>query len=381
MTLQVSLDVSAVPADPAGAGRYSLDLAAALARRDDLAVELIARKNDAERWQGLGPAATVHADAPGPRPLRLSWEQARLPHVLDRLGVDVHHSPHYTMPESASLPRVVTVHDLTFFDHPEWHERAKVALFRRAIRVAARHAEALVCVSRATAARLEAVCGRRNDVIVIPHGVSLDRFRPADGDRSGMGAGAGDAETLRALGIRQPYVGFIGTLEPRKDVPTLVRAFDRLASAHPDLSLVLAGTEGWGARAVDEAIARATHAARIVRAGYVSDDVVPALLRQAAAIAYPSLEEGFGLPALEALACGAPLVTTAGSAMEEVAAGAALLVPPGDVAALAGAIDMLVRGDASLEVRQARGLAIAARFTWEASAQAHIDVYRSLVAS
>ena len=373
MILSVSLDVSAVPAEPAGAGRYTLDLAAALARRDDLALELVSRKNDAARWQDLGPSTTVRAKAPGPRPLRLAWEQARLARLLRRLGVAVHHSPHYTMPESSDLPRVVTIHDLTFFDHPEWHERTKIALFRRAIRVAARHAEALVCVSRATAARLEALCGRREDVVVIPHGVSLDRFVP-----TGSPASLDDEKALLKLEIRPPYVGFVGTLEPRKDVPTLVRAFDRLASAHPDLSLVLAGTEGWGAKAVDEAIARATHAHRIVRAGYVPDDVVPALLRQAAAIAYPSLEEGFGLPALEALACGAPLVTTVGSAMEEVAAGAALLVPPGNVAALAGAIDMLVRGDASLDVRRSRGLSIASRFTWEASAEAHIEIYRSL---
>lgn len=372
----VSLDVSAVPERPAGAGRYTLELAGALAVRQDVDLHVVTRTDDAERWAVLGTGVTVHAEAPRRRPLRLAWEQARLPRLLRRLPVAVHHSPHYTMPESAGLPRVVTIHDLTFFDHPEWHERTKVALFRRAIRVAARHAEAIVCVSQSTADRLAALCGTRPDVHVIPHGVPLERFTPASPLTD-----PADHATLAAIGVRRPYVAFVGTLEPRKDVPTLVRAFDRAAGAHPDLSLVLAGTEGWGAKAVSSAVAAAVHGDRVVVTGYVPDAAVPALLRQASAVAYPSLEEGFGLPALEALACGAPLVTTRGSAMEEVASGSALLVPPGDVDALAGVLDMLARGDASLDGRRQQGLAVARRHTWAASAAAHAAVYRRLAGS
>jgi glycosyltransferase involved in cell wall biosynthesis len=278
------------------------------------------------------------------------------------------------MPERSRLPTVVTIHDLTFFDHPEWHERTKVPVFRRAIRVAARHADALVCVSNATADRLAAVCTPSGPVYVIPHGVDHERFRPAEAADLERDLGA-----LTTLGVRRPYVAFVGTIEPRKDVPTLVRAFDRVASAHEDLQLVLAGGDGWGAAEVDRALDTAKSADRIIRPGYVDDSVVPALLRQAAAVAYPSLEEGFGLPALEALACGAPLVTTTGSAMEEVAAGAALLVSPADADALAGAIDMLVRGDAGLADRQRRGLAIAGRHTWSASAAEHVRTYGSLL--
>ncbi|MGH9153087.1 MAG: glycosyltransferase family 4 protein, partial [Acidimicrobiales bacterium] len=370
--LPVALDVSAVPPNPSGAGRYTIDLAAALARRDDVAVTFVARRDDRDRWEALSPGATVVAAAPRSRPARVAWEQARLPRLLRRLPVRVHHSPHYTMPESASLPRVVTVHDLTFFDHPEWHERTKVALFRRAIRVAARHAEAVVCVSRATAERLAALCPASCPVRVIPHGVDHERFRPV------APPGADDDAALAALGVRPPYIAFVGTVEPRKDVATLVKAFDRMAPGHPELSLVLAGVSGWGSKPVEAAIAAAGAAGRIVRTGYVADDVVPSLLRRAAAVAYPSLEEGFGLPALEALACGAPLVTTTGSAMEEMAAGAAMLVGPGDVDGLAGVLDMLVRGDAGVEARRQRGFAVAARHTWEASGRAHAELYRAV---
>src|SRR5207302_2075873 len=150
---------------------------------------------------------------------------------------------------------------------------------------------------------------------------------------------------------------------------------DRIADRHPDLTLVLAGARGWGATPLDVAIAAARSRHRIVRPGYLPDDTLPALLRAAAAVAYPSLEEGFGLPALEALACGAPLVSTTGSAMEEVAAGAALLVAPGDAVGLAAALDTIVSGDPDLPARRQAGLAIAARHTWDACAEAHAAIY------
>ena len=301
--LKVSVDVSAVPERPAGAGRYTVDLVAALTRRSDLALTLVARRGDAGRWSGLAPGARVSAAVPRARPLRLVWEQARMGELLRRSGVDVHHGPHYTMPERAAVPKVVTVHDLTFFDHPEWHERAKVPVFRRAIRVASREADVLVCVSAATAARLRELLEPRGEVVVVPHGVDHDRFRP-DEPHAGD-----DAVWLARLGVRHPYVTFIGTAEPRKGVTTLIRAFDRMCSRHEGLTLVLAGGQGWGTRPIETALASMRHPGRVVRTGYVDDAAVPALLRGAAAVAYPALEEGFGLPALEALACAAPLVT------------------------------------------------------------------------
>ncbi|MDA8392240.1 MAG: glycosyltransferase family 1 protein [Actinomycetota bacterium] len=370
--LHVTLDVTAVPARPAGAGRYILDLAVHLANRNDLSLVLIARSNDASRWNTLVPAARLEAGAPAPRPLRLAWEQRAMPRLLRRIHPDVHHAPHYTMPAGKLPPKVVTLHDLTVFDHPEWHQRSKVALFRRAIKAAAEEAAALICVSVATADRLKELVAPTAPVHVVYHGVDHDRFR--------LSADAGsDVDVIEALGIRPPYVAFVGTVEPRKDVPALVRAFDLVCRAHPALQLVIAGAAGWGESELTVAIRHMREPGRVVRLGYVSDRAVPAILRQATAVAYPSRAEGFGLPVLEALACGAPVVTTSGSAMEEVADGAALLVDPGDEKALAGALDMLARGDVALGSRRTRGLAVARRFNWDATAAGHVAAYRSAI--
>ena len=373
--MRVLLDVSAVPRRPVGAGVYTVALARALAARDELELHLLARRDDGDRWHDIAPGTPVHADAPAPRPARIAWEQLVAPRLAARLGVDVWHGPHYTMPVRLPIPAVVTVHDMTFFDHPEWHERGKVEFFRRMIRASARRARLLVCVSAFTESRLRAVVTPSGKTVVIHHGVDHDRFAPA-----GAGASCSHEEDLRLLephGVTPPYVAFASTLEPRKDVPTLVAAFARVARSRPDLRLVLAGGDGWGARAVRDAIVGSGVATRVVRPGYLPNDAIPALFRQAEAVAYPSLVEGFGLPALEALACGAPLVSTSGSAIEEVVGDAAQLVAPGDAGALAAALERILDDPGESARLRKAGPLQAAGFTWEASVAQHVEAYLS----
>ena len=315
------------------------------------------------------------ARAPSHRVERLVYEQVRLGPVVGALttpSVAVHHGPHYTMPRRSRVPCVVTVHDLTFFDHPEWHERSKVAWFRSAIRYSAAHAAVIICVSEATAGRLRDLVAPRCPVVVVPHGVDHARFVAEEPE-----PGA-DGEILERLGLFRPYVLHLGTLEPRKGVVDLVAAFGRLAGDRPELELVLAGGTGWGDRPILQAIAASRSLGRIRRLGYVGDAEVPALLRRASVVAYPSLEEGFGMPALEALACGAPLVTTTGTPMADVAGDSALLVPSGQPRALAAAIAQAMAEESTADRarRRARGLAIAARHTWEACAEGHLEAYR-----
>jgi glycosyltransferase involved in cell wall biosynthesis len=377
--LAVSLDVSAVPSRPGGAGYYTMAIGRGLRERDDIALTMVARRGDEERWSSAGAgAARVVGVVPTSRPARLAFEQVRFPRVLDELGVEVHHAPHYTMPARAPVPCVVTIHDCTFFDHPEWHVRSKALFFRRAIRHAAVHAGALICVSEVTATRLQACCEVRAPVVVAPHGVDHARFTPLE-----PSTGA-DRAILAGNGVPpdRPLVVFVGTLEPRKGVASLIAAFDRVAAAHQDAVLVLCGQTGWGLTETEQALAQARHGDRIVRVGYLPDDAVPALLRRAAVVAYPALEEGFGLPALEALACGAPLITTEGTAMAEMAQGAAYLVPPGDDAALADVLgSVLAQGTSANDLvrRRENGLERAAQFTWSASVDVHVRAFNLAV--
>jgi glycosyltransferase involved in cell wall biosynthesis len=373
--LALSLDVSAVPVRPGGAGYYTIAVAQGLAVRDDTEVTLISRRDDQARWTALaGGGAVVRGAVSNSRPGRLLFEQIGFPSLLGSLGVAVHHAPHYTMPGRAPVPSAVTIHDCTFFDHPEWHVRSKAAFFRRAIRRAALHAGALICVSEVTASRLRACCEVRAPIVVAPHGVDHERFAP---EEPFPGA---DPAALDGIGVPtdRPLVVFIGTLEPRKGVAPLVAAFDQVAETHRDALLVLGGQMGWGLAETERALASARHGDRIIRTGYLPDAAVPALLRRATVVAYPALEEGFGLPALEALACGAPLVTTEGTAMAEMAQGAAQLVGPGDVGMLTDALESaLADGPERAEAgrRRVQGLGVAAARTWEASVEIHLRAY------
>jgi glycosyltransferase involved in cell wall biosynthesis len=259
---------------------------------------------------------------------------------------------------------VVTVHDLTLLTNPEWHEASKVRYFGWAMRRAVASATRVLCVSATTAAdladRLGVPPGR---IDVTPLGTDL---RPAPAEQ---------VASLRGrLGLDGPYLLGLGTVEPRKDLPTLVRAFAALA---PDLPhrLVLAGLAGWGSGELAAAVAASGVADRILVPGYVAEADKAALLTGADVFAYPSRYEGFGLPVLEAMACGTPVVTTSGGSLPEVAGDAATLVDPGDDTALAAAIAKLTTDPAARADAATRGLARAASFTWARCAELTAAAY------
>ena len=366
--MRVGLDVSAVSPRPAGAGRYIVELAKRI-NGPDVDATLIATKGDATRWREWSPSSNVLDPVPSPRPLRLLYEAT----VLGRgtaFGVDVWHGPHYTMPRGTTKPVVVTICDMTFFTNPEWHERSKVIFFRRAMQYSARHATELISISDTTTQALRDVLQPSIPITTIPLGVDHDRFSPV---AANLPLGQFDLPSDR------PFIFFLGTFEPRKGLDVLLDAFRIVGARDGEIELWLAGQAGWHTAGTDDVIAAHPFASRIRRLGYVDDAAVPVLMRQARAVAYPSRGEGFGLPVLEALACGAEVVTTAGTVMEEVADSAATFTSAGDSGQLADALlDAVNRTAGDREARAQVAITRAAQFTWTATADAHRDVYRRL---
>lgn len=369
--MRVGLDVSAVPARPAGAGRYIVELATRLAGTPT-ELTLLTRRGDADRWRRFNHTARVESNVPNSRLGRLAYESLRLARSQVVASVDLWHSPHYTMPHGAKLPVVVTIHDMTFFTHPEWHERTKVEFFRRAVRYAATHAAALVTVSEFTARELREICPSDRPVYVAPLGVDLERFTPHESGSEPTGSG--DATTR--------YVLFLGTLEPRKGLDTLLQAFDEVAEHDHEIELWIVGQAGWDAAGVARIGRTLRHAGRVRRLGYVADELLPGVLRDARVVAYPSRGEGFGLPVLEALACGVPVVTSSNTVMAEVAGDAATLTPAGDVGALAGALSGLLALSETERAEFARaGRARAEMFTWQRCVAQHLEAYETVLSN
>ncbi len=365
--MKLGLDVSAVPTQVAGAGRYVVEIAR---RLPGLGIDttLVSRRDDARRWQLWSPDAHVMPVVPTARVSRLAYEAWFIGTSPGVRGLDVWHAPHYTMPHRRTTPTVVTVHDLTFFTNPEWHERAKVGFFRRAIRYAAANAEVLICVSTLTATLLDEIIPDHAPVVVAPHGVDLERFVPDDHD---------DQAQLAALGVPDvPFILFVGTVEPRKGLDVLLDAFREVGARDDSVQLFIAGQAGWGMNDLTKSIDSHDFSSRIRRLGFVDDAALPALMRRARVVAYPSRGEGFGLPVLEALACGATVVTSRDTVMEEVAGGAAILARVGDVEELAEALR------SALAMDEGRRLALSSRarqraehFTWERSLEQHQVAY------
>jgi glycosyltransferase involved in cell wall biosynthesis len=366
--VKVALDVSAVPAKIAGAGRYIVEIARRLPERD-VATTLVTSRGDESRWQDVSAKANVIGLAPNARVARLAYEAWVVGLSRSARGADLWHAPHYTMPRSGSVPVVVTIHDLTFFTNPEWHERSKVAFFRRAINYSAKHARVLVCVSAFSARLLEEIIPAHAPIVVAPLGVELTTFHPRSLD---------DTATFRTHGLSEnvPYILFVGTAEPRKGLDVLLEAFCDVGGHDKSVELWIAGQTGWGVGPLEVLIAEHPYRTRIRRLGYVDDAALPALYRQARAVAYPSRGEGFGLPALEAMACGASLVTTEGTVMAEMAGDAARLVRVGDAEALAGSLhDILASSESERSSWAGRARARAENFTWDACVDQHLAAY------
>lgn len=371
--MRLLVDATAIPADLRGVGRYLDSLVPALVEAG-VQVTVAAQQRDAEAFAAHGAEIATSASIPASRARRLAWEQYGLPGLARSVAPDVVHSPHYTYPLRWRGPLVVTVHDATFFSNPEWHTRAKGPFFRTATRLAVRRAEVCVVASQATATELERRLHVRPERLEVAHlGVDTELFRPPPA--------ALVAEVRAAVGLRpdEDYVAFLGTLEPRKNVPGLIRGWIAACAGRPDPpALVLAGGAGWDTE-LDAVAASVPAGLRLLRPGYLPLEQLPGLLGGATVVAYPSFGEGFGLPVLEGMACGAPTLTTRHLSLPEVG-GDAVAYCDTEPASIAVALSELLDSATRRAELAAAGPLRAAGFSWAATAASHVKAYERALA-
>ncbi|MGE3620122.1 MAG: glycosyltransferase family 4 protein [Acidimicrobiia bacterium] len=363
--LVVALDATPLYGPRTGIGRFVAEVLAGVAARPGevapLAYAVTFRGR--EQLADLVPAGVATATRPmAAAPLRALWRRTDLPRIEAWTGpIDVVHGTNFVVPP-ARAARVVTVHDLTFLHHPEMCTPDVLqyrGLVERALEGGAWVHTVSSFVRDEVVELLGAPPGR---VVAVPNGVTPTR--------------GGDPARGRATAGSDRYVLALGTIEPRKGFPTLVAAFDRLAGTDRALRLVVAGPDGWGLDAFESACRRSAHAERVVRTGFVGEQERADLLAGASVVAVPSLYEGFGLPAAEALSAGVPVVASEAGGLPEVVGDAGLLVPPGDEVALADALGRVL-GDPELADRlAAAGPGRAGRFTWDATTAGLVDLWR-----
>lgn len=366
---RVAVDAVALLDTRTGVGRFVEEVVFRLARRPDIKLTAFGYWPRARtRLRAVLPPGVGVSPFPmiGP-PLRFLWRRGRIPPVECWAGrVDVVHGPNFLAPPAWRAGELITIHDLTIVRYPELCTSDTLqfpALIRRAIRRGAW----IHTVSRFVAAEVVDLLGADPDrVVAIPNGVT-----PVPEVDAALG---------RRLAGGDRYILALGTVEPRKNLPGLVEAFELVAAELPDVRLVIAGPDGWGTAALDEAIGQALHRERIVRLGWVSETERAALLRGAAVLAYPSVYEGFGLPPLEAMSVGTPVVTTRTGGITEVVGDAASCVEPRDIDALAGALASVLTDDQLARSLRDRGKARAAQFSWDETADQLARLYHRVAA-
>ena len=368
---RVGIDATSLLGQPTGVGVFTRELMLALAARKHVSLRAFAvswrRRNE---LLGLVPdGVDVVQRAMPARPLKALWsisERGRIERFVP--GLDVVHGTNFTVPPSRTAGRVVTVHDLTCVRFPEMCQRDTLkypALIKRALK----HGAIVHTPSHYVANEVCEYFGVGHDQVVAIHSGIPHAPEP-------------NAKSARdLLGDTWPYVLSIGTAEPRKDLPGLVAAFDVLAERESELRLVLVGPQGWGSSALDQALESMRHRERVIQTGFVSDDILSALIRGARALAYPSIYEGFGFPPLSAMAAGVPVVATKAGSLDEILGGAALMVQVGDTQALSEALSIAATDDAQRSILIAAGYARTQDFSWDLTAASMEQLYRRVASS
>jgi len=375
--MRIGIDMTALLPEPTGVDVYMLSILQELARMDPVD-DYFVFVNGVDRRPlraGLPHRFRVVAASARPRPCRLLFQQALLPAAAVLLGLDVVYSPAFIAPLIRGRPRhVLTVHDMTSFTLPGYHIPLRAsAAYRYAVALSIRRVDIVTVPSDYVRGELLRILPDTESarVRVVREGVGED-FQPIESVPA--------RRVAASLGISRPYVLHVGTLEPRKNLTRLVRAYrNLLARCDVDLDLVLAGRLGWNYHALLSELDAVELRGRVHQLGYVRREDLPSLYAAATMCAYPSLEEGFGLPPLEAMACGTPVIASRCSALVENLQGAAELVEPTDVGALEQAMARLLTDPDLRASRVRQGLERVARFRWSQSARSLVACFHEAV--
>ena len=376
--MRIAIDYTPAIAQSAGIGRYTRSLVDALARLDS-GDEYLLLSADAPTTARPFPSAACFqphviglAGRPiGNRRLTILWHRLRLPLPVEMLAwrAEVFHGPDFALPPALGMPRVVTIHDLAFLTHPQYATLSLARYLAAVVPRSLHQADAVIAASETTAADIVTRYGvTRNRITVIMPGVDTS-FAPVT-----------DRQTLATIDARyrleHPLALSVGTIEPRKRYDHLIAAFAqaRQQPGGPRM-LAIAGRRGWLYESVFQAVEEHRVADVVRFLDYVPDDELAALYSTADVLAMPSAYEGFGIPVIEAMACGTPVVCSDGGALPEAAGNAALIVPVDDIASLAEALVAVTSERTRQEAMRARGLARAAEFIWERVARRHLEVY------
>ncbi len=372
--MKILLDFTQIPITRTGVGVYAenlvRELSAQLSENDVLVLllqsdEAIIR-DFARKYRNIS-VCLLPSKIFRHRVLLMLFEQLLMPLLLWRDKIDIVHSLHYTHPLFSPCPRVVTIHDLTFILFPELHTRGRRLIMPFFIRHAMKHAEALIFVSDATRRDAESLMpGGQGMHAVVPLGVELKDFivMPTE-----------TPDVLAKLSIHNPFLLFLGTIEPRKNIERLINAFENIANDYPELHLVVAGKLGWNFAGILEKATSSKFKHRIHMLGFISDYEKKYLLSACSVLVYPSLYEGFGLPVLEGMAAGAPVVTSNVSSLPEVAGNAALQINPFSVENMTEAIEQILREPKEALRLNALGKQRAAEFDWKKTAIRTYNLY------
>ena len=380
--MRIGIDYTAAVRQGAGIGRYTRNLIRALAQLDTENQYILFVAGGWGEGDGLGPwpdSFQVRAIPLSDRWVHILWQRLRLPVPVQSItgALDLFHSPDFVLPPTGRTPSILTVHDLSFLRVPQFFVPGFREYLERAVSRAVDRAACILADSESTRVDLMQLMAVEPERVTVLYPGVEPRFRPVK-----------EADMLAAVRARYDLPGrFIlglSTVQPRKNFDGLIEAFRRLLARSADgpeiadLHLVIAGGKGWMYEDTLALVKRAGLEGRVHFPGFVAEADLPALYCLAGAFAFPSWYEGFGLPVLEAMACGTPVVAADNSSLPEVVGEAGLLVDAGDPDALSEALGRLLR-DEALQGRLFRaGLDQARRFTWEEAAQQLLHVYKSL---